>query len=421
MAQPKHCFVVIGFGKKVSYANGVARTLDLDQTFFKLIKPAFDEMGIPCQRACDMNVSGSIDRVMLRAIKRSEIVICDISCLNANVMWETGVRHALNARHTILISEKVQLAAIPFDISHNVIQPYEHSETGITDEEAKRFKDLLIDLVGKLDENTNETDSPVYEILGKDLGWNPDDENEAPAESMASLMDRAEKAKKQKDWGLALELFGQAKERAKDSAVLKDSLPLIISRLALCTYQSKQPSELHALIKAQVILDELKPKQTIDIEVLGLSGAINKRLFQLEKKPEYLDESIWFYENGFRLKQDYYNGINEAFMTYKKAEMQKADGNDEWEDTKADAESIGRKVLKVALALEAEPDFEKKQDAVWILYTIAEAYNYKNDSAKMAEYEDKAKAVATATHDTFATSSYEEQKAKIAVIMAALE
>src|ERR1043165_4627972 len=160
----KYCFVVIGFGEKISYANGVARKLDLDQTYFKLIKPAFDELGIRCERACDMNVSGSIDRVMLRAIKRAEIVICDISCLNANVMWETGVRHALNPRHTILISEKVQLASVPFDISHNVIYAYEHSEEGISNTEAARFKSLLIDLIQRLGQNTNETDSPVYEI-----------------------------------------------------------------------------------------------------------------------------------------------------------------------------------------------------------------------------------------------------------------
>ena len=64
-----NCFVIIGYGKKTSYATGLARVLDLDQTYKFLIKPVFDALNIPCYRAIDKNVNGSIDALMLQEIK----------------------------------------------------------------------------------------------------------------------------------------------------------------------------------------------------------------------------------------------------------------------------------------------------------------------------------------------------------------
>src|ERR1017187_7512852 len=107
------CFVIIGFGKKKSYANGKLRELDLDETYSLLIKPVFDSLKIPCYRAIDENLNGSIDKFMLQQIKNATIALVDISTLNANVMWELGVRHALKPQHTIMICEKEQMKEIP--------------------------------------------------------------------------------------------------------------------------------------------------------------------------------------------------------------------------------------------------------------------------------------------------------------------
>ena len=87
------------------------------------------------------------------------------------------------------------------------------------------------------------------------------------------------------------------------------------------------------------------------MEILGLSGAINKRIFELNANPKYLEEAIWYYDRGFSLKQDYYNGINAAYMLYRKASIQKANADDEWEDTRTDADSTRNKVLKFRLLL----------------------------------------------------------------------
>ncbi|WP_372757450.1 TRAFs-binding domain-containing protein [Mariniflexile sp.] len=413
------CFVIIGFGKKTSYANGKHRVLDLDETYSLLIKPVFDDLNIDCYRAIDKNLSGSIDTLMLQEIKNADIALVDISTLNANVMWELGVRHALKPHHTIMICETEQMGSIPFDVSSFVIHQYAHSEQGIPYKEVERFRNHLKHIVdGVLKQNPKANDSPVFTFLEKELQnsniklSNAPLVEEANEESFASLLERGEQAKKQKDFSEAIQLFGIAKTHAESSMALKDNLVFIICRLALCTYKLKQPNEFEALLKAKHILEALHPEQSNEIEVLGLKGAINKRLFELTKDGIYLNIAIASYEKGFQLKQDYYNGINAAFMLYIKTDMLKTN-NEDWEDEKLNADYIRNNVLKIAINLEKQTDFQDKEDAIWILLTIAEAFHYKGDKNSMTDYENKAKKMAAAKDDTYAMSSYEEQKSKI--------
>jgi hypothetical protein len=414
------CFVIIGFGKKTSYANGKLRILDLDETYSLLIKPVFDALQIPCYRAIDKNLSGNIDKLMLQEIKNADIAVVDISTLNANVMWELGVRHALKPRHTIMICEKEQMSNIPFDINHFVVHQYTHSEEGIPFKEVEKFKTHLTKVVeGVLTQPSEGNDSPVFTFLENELNKdlkvkaitspNP---TRRTNESFASLLDKAEQAKKQKEYSKALQLFGTAKEHAKENMTLKENLAFIISRQALCTYKSKKPTELKSLENAKDILEELNPQQSNDIEVMGLTGAINKRLCELVHDTSYLDNSILSYEKGFQLKQDYYNGINAAFMLYKKAGILKTQGKN-WEDTKLKADCIRNAVLEISLKLEKKKDFEKMPDALWILLTIAESFNYKDNTEKQIQYETKASIMAEKKQDPFAMGAYYDQKKKI--------
>lgn len=414
------CFVIIGFGKKTSYANGKMRILDLDETFSLLIKPVFDALNISCYRAIDKNLSGSIDKVMLQEIKNADIALVDITTLNANVMWELGVRHSLKPRHTIMICEKEQMSSIPFDVNHFVVHQYAHSEEGIPYKEVERFRKLLSEVVkGCLEQKPEVTDSPVFTFLEEELNKKGMDKVELAAnpkdsqvDSFATMMDKAEEAKNNKEYDKANELLSTMKGFAAGNMTLKDNMAFIICRQALATYKSKKPNELEALIKAKSILKELKPDESQDMEVLGLSGAIDKRLYELTNDNNYLDSAIHYYEKGFQLKQDYYNGINAAFMLYKKAASLKSQ-NKEWEDIKLKADYIRNSVLEIATKLETAPHFLESKDAIWVLLTVAEAYHYKKNVEMGKEYEDKAKELAEKIKDDFALSSYQEQKDKI--------
>jgi hypothetical protein len=44
------CFVIIDFGKKISYASGNPRILDLDKTYPLVTEPVFINLGINCYR-----------------------------------------------------------------------------------------------------------------------------------------------------------------------------------------------------------------------------------------------------------------------------------------------------------------------------------------------------------------------------------
>ena len=435
----KSCFVIIGYGKKTSYVNGKARELDLDQTYTILIKPVFDALGIPCYRAIDKNTSGSIDKLMLAEIKNAYIALADISTLNANVMWELGVRHALKPHHTIMICEKAQMAAIPFDINSFVIHQYTHSEEGIPYTEVERFRKYLTETVEKiLRQEPPVNDSPVFTFLADELLNESASEQamqEVKAEqedagSFVSIVQNAEDAKKRNDFEEALRWLELARKLATANMTLKDDLSFIIARQALCTYKSEKPSKREALVAAEKILAELNPLESGNLELLGLSGAISKRLFELCEDVACLDNAVLAYERGFQLKQDYYNGINAAFMLYRKAAMLKKAGDEAWEDAKLKADYLRNEVLKVALQLETEqlkgrawtdflPDAEDK-NFVWALYTVAEAYNYKENPAKMLEYEEKAGQLASKFGDDFAPGSYAEQKNKIKSILQSL-
>lgn len=416
------CFVIIGYGKKTSYAKGKPRELDLDQTFKYLIKPVFDRLGIECYRAIDKNITGSIDKLMLQEIKDVDIALADLSTLNANVMWELGVRHALKPHHTIMICEKEQMGNIPFDINSFVIHQYVHSEEGIPITEVESFPERLTKIVEAiLNQNPPTIDSPVYTFLNQGAedstihSIRNVKNSLLPSKSFASIMEEAEKAKDGKDYSKGLELFTEAKKYASINMTLKDNIPLIVCRQALCTYKLEEPNKLEAFVKAKVILDELNPLFSQDLEVLGLSGAVNKRLFELTSDTNYLDIAIKFYEKGFQLKKDYYNGINTAFMLYKKASITKKDNGD-WEDIKLKADYIRNEVLSICLELEKAVGFNESNDAIWVLNTIAEAYNYKNDSFKMKVYEDRVVEIADRTKNKFAVTSYIDQKNKISEI-----
>ena len=418
MKKELNCFVIIGYGKKTSFAEGKIRKLDLDETYKFLIKPVFDDLGISCYRAIDKNLTGSIDSVMLNEIKNADIALVDLSTLNANVMWELGVRHALKPHHTIMICEKSQMNELPFDINHFPVHQYAHSEEGIPYKEVDRFRTHLANIVkGILSQEPHQIDSPVHLFL-KDVARDEDVlktklyRKSGKKYSFVEIMESAEDLKNEKDYQGALTEFGKAKRYAESSMTLNEHLPLIISRQALCTYKLKKPDEEKALLEAKNILKDLNPHQSNDIEVLGLSGAIDKRLYEITQEVSYLDSSILYYEKGFQLKQDYYNGINVSFMLYLKASIL-GKAADDWEEIKVKADYIRNTVLNICLGLERDENFYEFKDAVWILLTIAEAYIYKGNPKETEDYEKKASFLAKKLNDEFALDSYHQQKQKI--------
>src|SRR5207248_10316967 len=134
---------------------------------------------------------------------------------------------------------------------------------------------------------------------------------------------------------------------------LHDLMPTdsyIMQKMALATYKSEYPSPKQALEEAKSLLSKLEPKGCNDTETLGLWGAVHKRLWEVTSDRANLDEAVFAYEKGFYLKNDYYNGINLAFLLNIRAALPDAKAPEAITDLVL-AQRTRRKVMAICQAL----------------------------------------------------------------------
>lgn len=378
--QQKTCFVVMGFGVKTDYRT--SRDLDLDKSYRYVIKPAVEDAGLKCIRADEIPHAGTIDVPMFEQLLRADVVLADLSTSNCNAIYELGIRHALRPRTTIIIAE--EQFSNPFDVSHVLIRRYRHDGKVLDIEEVERFrkelKQAIIDIVA-----TEQKDSPVYTFLhnleppeeriptvSKSLNsffMAPAQAPEPANPAVSVLQEQVDAAKKKKD-------FLTAKTLLKTLHEIAPRQSQCLQQLALVTYKSKYPDPLSALREAAEILKPLEPFASNNAETLGIWGAIHKRLFDITKIRSDLDTAISAYEKGYRLLNDYYNGINWAFLLNVRASLatDKAEAITDYMLARRTRENV----LTVAEAKFAEianiKDVEDKDDRYWILATQAEAW-----------------------------------------------
>lgn len=390
----KTCFVIMGFGKKVDFETG--KTFDLDMTYQNLIKPAVEAANVECIRADEITHAGVIDVPMYERILGADLVVADISTGNRNAIYELGVRHALRPHTTIIIGEDSN-KSIPFDLNHVVIRKYHHLGEDIGSTEARTKGKELTDAIKRLLAAQEPTaDSPVYTFIP-----NLQRPELAPAalgavaamasasatppkadETQSALMALAREAQAKGDFATAKNLLTTIVTVAKSQVPARPVDVSILQHLALVTYKSMQPTTLEALHAARAILAELEPETTNDTETLGLWGSVHKRLWDLTGDAKALDEAIRGVERGYYLRNDYYNGINYAFLLNVRA----AHASD-LADAVADfvrAQRIRREVIDVCEQwlrenpvndAEGMPRSAKFQEIrYWVLATLAEAH-----------------------------------------------
>lgn len=400
----KTCFVVQGFGKKTDYTDG--RVLDLDASY-EIIKEAVEMAGLKCIRADEIVHAGTIDVPMYQQLLRADVVIADLSTYNVNAAFELGVRYALRPGVTIIVAE--EQFKNPFDVGHIVIRRYRHLGDEIGYKEAKRFREELKQAIADL-LNSQQPDSPVYTFLPH---LRPPRESHAePAGTVRSTADNVTpaavataagednpSAKDMLDAALAKITaeksdFAGARVLLQEVKKLRPNDPFVTQQLALAIYKSRQPDPESALRAACQVLRELSPETTNDPETLGLWGAVQKRLWELTNDQNCLDESIVAYERGFFLRQDYYNGINLAFLLNLRAvEYLKAGQRDEAIADTVRARHIRKDVIRFTTPLLAGPDQPAPEQRYWLIATLWEAAVGLGDSAAAARWDSEAKAM----------------------------
>ncbi|HEX6184619.1 MAG TPA: tetratricopeptide repeat-containing protein [Pyrinomonadaceae bacterium] len=380
------CFVVMGFGQKTDYETG--RTLNLDKSYYP-IKRAAKAAGLECVRADEMVHSGIIDKPLFEQLLRADVVVADLSTSNANAYYDLGVRHALRPHTTIIICEKDGPKHFPFDMGNTIVRRYEHLGQGIDFDETERIQKELTDAIVKiLGQPTPPVDSPVYTSLEGLIppvlpeGAGAEQSPAAADEVTAQLMEIADEALKERNFTAAKKALTRARARMKEANPDAPEDPYIVQQLALVTYKSKLPSAWEALKEARGLLETLNPRTTLDVETLGLWGAVHKRLWDLTSGAEHLDEAVRGYERGFYLREDYYTGINLAFLLNARAATAPARVRETRPQAEVRAEAVAdfveaervrREVISICESVLAS-DSLSDDDRYWALATMAEAY-----------------------------------------------
>lgn len=381
----KTCFVVMGFNKKTDPVSG--RVIDLDKTYKGIIKPAVTDAGFKCERADEIQHARLIDIPMYERLLNAELVVADLSALNPNAFFELGVRYALRPRTTIVIAESG--FKNPFDTNHIATRHYRHDGEALDFEVVEQFRAELTTAIKEI-EAAEEIDSPVYSLLhgltppqaSGGNGRTDGDQTPAfdaspknPEETFAHLIDHAR----------SLRSDNKFEEMAAVLRVVRDLQgervdDYVIQQLGFAIYKSEKPNPTQSYLDAIEIFQLLDPDRSLDGETIGLWGAVHKRLADapdrsVEERRSDLDTAIDAYSRGFCLLQDYYNGINAAFLYDLRASRN--DGEEAVADRIA-AKRIREKVLEIANALENGPpsgeDMRSRAERLyWIEATHAEA------------------------------------------------
>lgn len=446
----KTCFVITGYGVKKDYIKN--RDIDLDKSFKHIIKPVFEELGYECKRSCDYP-PGIIDTIMYKGIYNADFVIADISTLNPNALYELGVRHALKPYTTLVICEDGIFInnKLPFDISHLTALAYHHDGISLDIDEVERFRKVLKDAVTGM-VATNSVDSPVFaniqglrvliqgastaavenianalNVSKGDGGAIPGAVNELLQQSadsdeaeqkdssptLSDMIDDALDTMKNKQFDVAIPLFEKL-------VALNTGDKLFVQQLCLATYKCGKPTPKEANEKAYKILEQLNPESSTDTETLGMAGSISKNLYALTNDKTCLERAMRFYQRGYYIANDYYNGINTVFLYWKLASL--ADNKENAMFNKMQAIQIAKHVIGICNNIRNSPDYAKRKDKEWVTNTLAEAYFGLDDTANLEKIMEERKQEQTGfSEDSFMKQFAELKtiKEKVATILSA--
>ena len=201
--------------------------------------------------------------------------------------------------------------SIPFDLSHNRFLTYNDIGENLTNDEIVKIQNMLKEYI--YDSEKDLIDSPLYTyfpntkpiILSREIYLAILNEAENKADSISLLIEEA-------DANMDLDNFKEAIINWNKLTELLPNNEYPIQQLALATYKAKYPNETVALGEALTIINKLNPVKSLNIETLGITGAIYKRLFRVNNNYDYLDQAIKYYKKGFVIQNDYYNGENYA-------------------------------------------------------------------------------------------------------------
>lgn len=290
----KSCFVIMGFGIK--------NNINLDLTYNQIIKPCiiennlipfplYNESKYNAYRCDEISGTISIDYKFVTCLNGSDIVIADISTMNANAIYELGARHALKPRSTILLCAKDKKSEFKFfDITYVPIIFYEHSGMNLTQEaifNAKAQLNSFLDYV--INSTDSMPDNPIQRALNERKSYSD------ITKPNSSVYDLYLKGKTELD----------NNEFEKAEITLKklfeeDPTEESVLLWTLAKYKKAElANSCKELIDCINIIHEYIDVENSTSEYLfGRLAAISLRIYQLSDDSEYYYSSLNYYRKG---------------------------------------------------------------------------------------------------------------------------
>jgi len=327
------------FGKK---PDATGNTVDFDQVYQQIIKPAIENAGLECLRADEEMTGGIIHKPMFERLILCEYAVADLTTANANVFYELGLRHAVRPWSTILIFAAGE--RLPFDIGLLRALPYKLG--GGLPASAKADGEALTARLAEAVKAANESadsfkDSPIYQLVENypDVQHEKTDVFRDRVNYSNEIKSSLAIARSKKDAAAVREVEANLKSLAElESAAVID---LFLSYRAVKGWQEmidlerKMPKPLSATVlvqeqlalalnragrssEAEAVLQRLLSKRGASSETFAILGRVYKDRWEQEAKDGkkisargWLEKAIDAYLKGFEADfRDAYPGIN---------------------------------------------------------------------------------------------------------------
>ncbi|MYA09021.1 MAG: hypothetical protein F4060_14015 [Holophagales bacterium] len=99
---------------------------DLEPVYERLFKEPFEKAGYDVSRAKDIDSQRNILEDIIESVRDSDLILADLTDLNANVFYELGIAHAFD-KNVVLVSQEI--SSLPFDLQSYRVVRYSTSFT----------------------------------------------------------------------------------------------------------------------------------------------------------------------------------------------------------------------------------------------------------------------------------------------------
>jgi len=165
--------------------DGTNRNYNFDKVYRVIIQRAISNVKMQPLRADETEGSRIIHADMFKDLRDRPVVLVDLSLLNANVLYELGIRHVMSPTGTVLMANEETVKKLPFDIALSRTISYRYDGEYLDWDEVER---VIPQLQAALEEARRGTpDSPVYAFLEQVLSPSAGKRDDIPADDSKNI------------------------------------------------------------------------------------------------------------------------------------------------------------------------------------------------------------------------------------------